>query len=357
MCKPWKTKFAAALLAGILAVSWAGTASAAEIWEKKSVSYKNLEEIVEGSLDFSGVSSQLDSILPSLSQAQAGLSNFSQKLDAAMNQTPPGTLYDILAGLKLNTEALRGQISLSITSYGQNAGQISQAEDQVLVGVKTLYITYNSLADQRAELSRRLSVLETNLEAYRLQYELGMITKLELDAMEENKAAVSSGITTMDLELKNLRRTFNTMIGRNYDEGLTIGSLPRPDLAYVEDINFKEDLEYVVSSYGSGSTIPSNFEDYDEIKDATGASFRRIYENISEKQRLLEREQQTLELQARTLDAAKLQAEVGLLSPLGLANAQDQYDTQAAKVKTAQDNLFLAIEQYKWAVDYGIFSS
>ena len=89
----------------------------------------------------------------------------------------------------------------------------------------------------------------------------------------------------------------------------------------------------------------------------TGASFRKIYENISEKQRLLEREQQALDLQARTLDAAKLQAEVGMLSPLGLVNAQDQYDTQAAKVKTAQDNLFLAIEQYKWAVDYGIFSS
>ena len=353
----WKARAAAALLAGVLAVSGAGPVSAAEIWEKKSISYENIEEIVEGSLDFSGASSQLESILSSLSQAQSGLSSFSQKLDLALAQTPSGTLHDLLAGLKLNTETLKGQISLSIASYEGNIDQVAQAEDQVVVGVKTLYITYNSLSDQRDELSRSLRVLESNLEAYRLQYELGMITKLELDKMEENKAAVSSGITTMDLELKNLRRTFNTMLGRNYDEGLTIGSLPRPDLAYVEDINFKDDLEYVVSSYGSGSTVPSNFEDYDETKDVTGASFRKIYENISEKQRLLERERQALDLQARTLDAAKLQAEVGMLSPLGLVNAQDQYDTQAAKVKTAQDNLFLAIEQYKWAVDYGIFSS
>lgn len=357
MRKTWKTRFAAALLAGVLAVSGAGTASAAEIWEKKNVSYKNIEEIVEGSLDFSGASAQVEAILSSLSQAQASLAGLSQKLDLALSQTPSGAMYDILAALKLNTETLKGQISLSIASYGQSAGQISQAEDQVVTGLKTLYVAYNSLSDQRSELSRSLGVLEANLEAYRLQYELGMITKLDLDKMEENKAALSSGIATMDTELRNLRRTFNTTLGRNYDEGLTIGSVPRPDLEYVKEISFKKDLEYVVSSYGAGSSIPSNFEDYDETKDATGASFRKLYESISEKQRLLEREQQTLELQARSLDAAKLQAEVGLLSPLGLVNAQDQYDTQAAKVKTAQNNLFLAIEQYKWAVDYGIFSS
>lgn len=353
----WKRKLPAILLSAVLLCGTAAPVQAAEVWERNTVSYRNIEEVVEGSLDFAGTASQINGVISSLEEAQKGLNQISQALEKQIPQNPQDPSYLTLYALKTNTDLLNAQIGMSLTSYRESRNQITQAKDQVVVGLNTLYITYNTLSDQRDEVSRSLRVYDKTLEAYRLQYELGMITKLELDQMEENRAVISGSIDTIDLQLKNMRRTFNTTIGRNYNRSLSIGSLPSPDLKYVEEINFGDDVEYVVDSYGSGDTFVSNSEKYDEYKGSNAAALRRLYENIGEKQRLLEQEERALELESRSLEASKLQAELGTISQLQLVAAQDQYDTQAAAVKTAKTNLFTAIEQYRWMVDYGYISS
>lgn len=361
-----KKRFLSVLLAAAILLCPAGLlgggthASAKEIWESKVIAYDDIEEIVDGSLDFSSQTSAINQSIAALQQSQQSLNKLSQQFGSAASQLPPGSeAAEMLSGLQVVTQTLGMQISSTSGSLSQSISQIDQARNQLVIGAKNLYIAYNSLVDQQDELRRSLDVFDKSLAASQKQYELGMITELALENTKSARTAISAGIDTLDLEIASLKRSFNTMVGRNYNQGLTIKSLPQPDTAYVEKIKFSDDLEDAYNNYmgfGGSASIPSNNENFDEEKGSFGASFRKLYESIGDKQRQLEKEQATLALEQRNYDASKKRYDLGMLSSLALTSAQDKLDTQKAKVHTAESNLFSAIEQYKWALDFGIIS-
>lgn len=331
--------------------------SAQEVWEKRTIRYQDIEEIVDGSLDFSGQRESLKEMQSLFNQTKTSLDNLAEDLTRQLATLPETSeLRGVIQGLLVNTQALSGQVAASATTIGESISQVNSARDQLVVGVKNLFITYNTLYDQRQELSRSLTVIDANLAAAEKQYELGMSTALDLENTRQNRVSVLSGMETMDFQLRNLKRSLNAMIGRNYDDGISIGDIPSPDLSYVEEINFRDDLEDAGGYYGV-SSIPSNHEDFEEIKGSFGASLRKQYENIGENQRLLQEAEDALALETKNFEASQLQYDLGMISKLALTNAQDTLDTKKASVKAARDNLFLAIEQYKWAVEYGIISS
>ena len=357
----WSILLAAVLLCCPVGLLGSGTqASAKELWESKVIAYDDIEDIVDGSLDFSGQSSAINQSIAALKQSQQSLNKLSQQLSSAAAQLPQGsTLADMLNGLQTMTQSLSAQLTSTSNSLSQSMVQIDQARNQVVIGAKNLYIAYNSLVDQQDELRRSLDVFDKNLAASQKQYELGMITALDLENTKSARNTISSGIDTMDLEITALKRSFNTLIGRNYNQGLTIKSLPQPDTYYVEKIHFSDDLQDAYNNYiswGGSSSVPSNQEKFDEEKGSFGASFRKLYENIGDKQRLLTNAQATLALEQKNYDASLKKYQLGMLSELALVSAQDQLDTQKAAVRTAETNLFSAIEQYKWALEYGIIS-
>lgn len=361
-----KKRLVSILLAAVLLCGPAGliggtTASAKESWESRVISYDNIEEIVDGSLDFSSQAAALNQALQALKQTQQGLNQFSQQLANAQAQLPEGSeLAGVLSGMQLVTGSLNSQLASNSNSMSQSSVQIDQARDQIVIGAKNLFIAYHSLEDQKQELQRSLDVFDKNMAAYEKQYELGMITALDLENMKASRNTINSGLDTMEMEITALRRSFNTLIGRNYSQALTLKSLPRPDTDYVDKIKFSDDLEDAVSNnsaWGGSASIPSNNENFDENKGSFGASFRKLYENIGDKQRLLEKEQNTLALETKNYEASKRKFDLGMLSQLAMVSAQDKLDAQTAKVKTAETNLFSAIEQYKWALDFGIIAS
>lgn len=362
-----KKRFLSILLAAVLLCGPAGLlgggtqAHAKDLWESKVIAYDDIADIVDGSLDFSAQTSGINQSLAALQQSQQNLNKLAQQLGSAAGALPPGSeTAQMLSGLQTMTQTVSTQLGSTSSSLNQSLTQIDQARDQVIIGAKNLYIAYNGLEDQQDELRRSLDVLDKNIAASQKQYELGMITGLALENTKAARTTISSGIDTMDLEITALKRSFNTLIGRNYNQGLTIKSVPLPDTRYAEKIKFSDDLEDAYSNYsgwGGSVSVPSNSENFDEEKGSFGASFRKLYETIGSKQSQLANEQTTLALQQRNYDAAKKKYDVGVASQLSLVSAQDQLDTQKAKVRTAERELFSAIEQYKWALDYGMISS
>ena len=362
-----RKRFLSALLAAAILCCPAGLlgggtqAYAKDIWESKVIAYDDIEDIVDGSLDFSGQSGALNQSIAALQQSQQNLNKFSQDLSSIASGLPQGSdLATLVGGLQLMTQSVSAQLGSTSGSLSQSVSQLGQARDQAVIGAKNLYIAYNALEDQQDELRRSLDVFDKSLAAGQKQYELGMITELALENTKSARATISAGIGTLDLEITALKRSFNTLIGRNYNQGLTIKSLPQPDIHYVEKIKFSDDLKDAYNNYsgwGGGSSIPSNNENFDEEKGSFGASFRKLYESIGDKQRALSTAQATLALEQRNYDAAKKKYDLGMLSQLSLVSAQDKLDAQKAKVNTAQADLFSAIEQYKWALDYGVLST
>ena len=87
--------------------------------------------------------------------------------------------------------------------------------------------------------------------------------------------------------------------------------------------------------------------DYGKIE----ASLTKLYQTISEKQRLLSVENEILTVKQKNVDAAIVKYDRGMISKLDFNAVHNEYNTQASKIEVGKFNLFIAIEQYKWATN------
>lgn len=352
-----KKRFLCGMLAAILCATAAmggATAFASEdLQTPRVINYDDIEGIVEesgmGNADMSGM-------LKALEQSLGELGALQKSLQDQIAALPPGSpSIPLLQSQLAQVTANYLNTSMTYSSFKNTASQLTSAHDQLVIGGKTLYITYNTLSDQVSELRRSKSVFEVSLAAAQKQYELGMITELALENTKNAGKAIDTGIDTMNFQLTNLKRSFNNMIGRNYNGQLTIRGIPYTKmLTKLDDIKYSDDLEKA-QDHTDSANLTSNSE-IDSDKDSFSASFRKLYETVNLKKTALESEERSLALEEKNFAASQLQYDLGMLSKLGLTNAQDKLDTQKAKVRTAQTDLFTAYEQYQWAIDYGIIS-
>ena len=146
--------------------------------------------------------------IAALKQSQQSLNKLSQQLSSAAAQLPQGsTLADMLNGLQTMTQSLSAQLTSTSNSLQPVNGADRSGAQPSGNWCKNLYIAYNSLVDQQDELRRSLDVFDKNLAASQKQYELGMITALDLENTKSARNTISSGIDTMDLEITALKRT------------------------------------------------------------------------------------------------------------------------------------------------------
>lgn len=295
------------------------------------------------SLAYDDISAEVEYVGVDLSSLEGAINGIDASIKALQGQ---------LAGAdEIQAATIQSNIALLNISRQNLQSSLTQAEsaqEQMVISVETLFISYNSLEDQRDELKRSLTVLDANLRAAELQNELGMMTDMDLASVRQSRYTLTNSISVMEDQLRMMGYSINVMIGREYDAPLRI--LELPELTQEEDlkINHRKDLENALSVYSASSEMAE-----EQFK----VSYENLYRDVEQKERLLELEKQNLELAQQTFDAQKSKHELGMLSDLGLVSAQDTLDTQKAKVKTAETNLFTSIKLYWHAVEDGIVVS
>ncbi len=331
-------KFLSVFLVALIAALGSTTASAASYDEEDERNQKIL------SLSYDDISAEVENVsedLSSLNGAIDGINGTISMLQAMLDGTDdPNQIASIQSNITL--------LTISKQNLESSLSQAQAAQDQMVISVETLFISYNSLEDQCDELRRSLSVLDANLRAAQLQNELGMMTDHDLAVAQQNRFMVTNSISTLEDQLRIMRNSINVMIGRVYDAPLRILELPK--LTEDEDlnINHRRDLEDAVSAYDASSDMA-----LEQFK----VSYESLYRDVEQKERLLELEQENLTLAQQTFDGQKARHELGMISDLSLVSAQDTLDTQKAKVKTAQINLFTSVKMYWHAVEDGIIVS
>ncbi|MGX8700292.1 hypothetical protein [Caproiciproducens sp.] len=325
--------------------------AATDAWKEKDVAYGDIEDMVDDCVNFTDTVGTLQQSLGTLTAYAEGL----KTQLGGLSETDPS--YPSLKAQLDLTNASILQLKVSIGTIEQAMGGKDSAREQTIIAAETLFITYSSLRDQANAMSRQQGVFNTNLSALEKQHSAGYLSDLQLEKAKAQSGSLQTAIQTMQSQLTAVKRSFNTLLGRDYNQSLSLHALPFSELDDIGDIKFRSDLDDALSNYG-GDLSGAGFEnpDYNEEKGSFAASVRKLYDAVNDKNSQLSAEQAVLAAEQKSYDASKKQYDSGLISQLALNGAQDSLDAETAKVKAAKTALFSAYAQYRWAIDYGIVS-
>ena len=246
-------------------------------------------------------------------------------------------------------------LNISRQNLQSSLTQAESAQEQMVISVETLFISYNSLEDQRDELKRSLTVLDANLRAAELQNELGMMTDMDLASVRQSRYTLTNSISVMEDQLRMMGYSINVMIGREYDAPLRI--LELPELTQEEDlkINHRKDLENALSVYSASSEMAEEqFKvSYENLyRDVEQMCIRDSNKRLYEAGILSKTEMDQIEMGLKQAEIANTQAQEALSlitekmpeenkrqASDGLKAAQAQKDAVEAQIVSAQKSL------------------
>jgi hypothetical protein len=338
----------------LLLAFWSSSAFAAEAWEVRGVDYADIDTMVDEC-----ISSSAADAVSQMQDTSGSLNTYAENLRTQLATLQSGTdaSRSVSDQLALVTGCIES-LGVSIGTVENQMGGQSSPNNSIIIGAKTLFITYNSLRDQLNSLSDKQRLFSANESNEKQLHASGYIGDLAFEQYEEQGSSIQSSIQSLQLQMNAVKRSFNTLLGRSYSQGLDLHSLPFTELNAVSSMGFKDDLDSALGNY-TGDTTGKNFSnpDYDADKGSFAASFKKLYDTVQDKNNQLLLEEQILATQQKSFDAAGKQYAAGLMANLDYLSAQNQLNAEAAKVKAAKTALFTSYEQYEWAVNYGIINN
>jgi hypothetical protein len=160
----------------------------------------------------------------------------------------------------------------------------------------------------------------------------------------------------------------NRLLGHSYGDSIIFGSMPDPDISYVNKIDLKKDTAAAQdASYNvqikrkqrallgdetiedrERKTSNSNLTEV-ELQNI-GASLEKQLHTIQSQQSVLAAAKQKLETSKLYESQAQKKYSLGLMSSMEYDNARNDALAQNLAVKIASAELFWEIESYKWIV-------
>lgn len=266
--------------------------------------------------------------------------------------------------------------------------QLENAEDQLVMGAETLYVTLLELGDKRDSVQRAVAAMERTVEEMELRYSLGQISSLQLEQAKNGLTQYQSGLETLEMKLDNYTAQLESMIGAEITGQLTLGALPGVPENKIAAMDYEKDLAAAKESsydlYAAQKELNDAKDDYDDACDQYGSNsynrksakytweaaqytyqaavqshelkFRTVFNAVADYQQVLQAAETSLALQKDTYQSMELKYQQGTISKNSLLDAKDDLDDAQYAVDTAKRNLFTAWNNYQWAVEKGILN-
>ena len=318
------------------------------------------------------------------------------QLDSAMGNTSLSGSFSseyIFSNLDASYDSLRetfddlkdGKIQ---DDYAAAKRQLENAENQVVMGAETLYMAILEMQNTRSSLQRQLDALDRTVEEMELRYKLGQISALTLQQVKDGRTQLSSGIATLDMNIRNYTRQLEVMLGLEQTGSLTLAEPPQVSDKQVAEMDYdtalaaakeksydlfaaqktlddaEETYKDSIKGYGQNNyhyksavhTYEAAKYTYQSTVQSFEMNFRTMYDAVADYQQVLKASQSALDYQKNACAASQLKYQQGTISKNNLLEAQDSLASAEADVATAKHNLFSAYHTYLWAVEYGILN-
>lgn len=270
--------------------------------------------------------------------------------------------------------------------------QLKNLQNQIVVAGEATYIALAAMELQKDGLERQLAALDRQITELDLRYELGHISSMTLKQAKSGRAALSSGLSTLGMNLNTYKGQLELLIGADITGEISLGALPGVSQEELDAMDLEKDLESAkenswdlyqatedykdaretYNDHGGdyGQTYKANDRSYTQARhtyysakytyDNTVQSFelslRNLYLKVKDCQQILSAARTALAVEQDNYAAAQLKQSQGTISQNALLEAEDKLKEAREKVAGAENDLFSAWNTYRWAVDYGILN-
>ena len=270
--------------------------------------------------------------------------------------------------------------------------QLKNLQNQIIMAGEATYIALAAMELQEDGLERQLAALDRQLTELDLRYELGHISSLTVKQAQSGRAALSSGLSTLGMNLNTYKGQLELLIGADITGKISLGALPGVSQEDLNAMDLEKDLETArenswdlyqatedykdaleeYNDHGGdyGQTYKANDRSYTQARhtyysakytyDNTMQNFelglRNLYLKVKDCQQILSASRTALAVEEDNYAAAQLKQSQGTLSQNKLLEAEDKLKEAKEKVAGAENDLFSAWNTYRWAVDYGIMN-
>ncbi|NLZ81941.1 MAG: TolC family protein [Clostridiales bacterium] len=259
-----------------------------------------------------------------------------------------------------------GGSSLSTQEYATYKWQFKQVEDQIVMGAQGLFPAYYQIEYNLEQLEANRSLLETSQKMAELRSKLGMATALDVAEASESVISLNNTILSLTNQQNKLKQELCKMLGRDYNENITLGELPELDWTYIVGMNLEKNKvtgsknnyalsikQNEVNQIGPGSTTNSQVarNDFENEKQTYYSKLDQQYQTVQEKKAELETETRKLEIEKTKALSIEKKFELGMISKFEYQSQIQNYINQETTVKTAKSTLGDAVNSYRWMLN------
>ncbi len=289
------------------------------LWE--NLNLLSLQENIAAveSMDYDKMYDDLRTSLNQIAKGQWGLIQMGQGSSYTYQK-----LEDAYSAVRKQFDAIKdGELQADNAAVVR---QLKNLQDQIIMAGEALYISLTDLEQQETSLQRQLTAMNRTVEEMTLRYDLGQISALQLEQAKSGRSSLSSGLKTLQMNIKTLKTQLELLIGADLTGKLTLGAVPKVTDAELKKIDLNADLakakEKSYELFDANETLKDAKEDYlDALSengiDSTGYAMQAAKHTWQAAQHTYQSTVQDYELRFRTLHAQVL---------------DDQQILQAAKV-------------------------
>lgn len=297
-----------------------------------------------------------------------------------INDSNIATLQGNISSMEKQLESInRQQADMSRTIQKMQV-QTEMVNKQMVWAGESLILVYDSINEQEKSIDNNLTMLEKQLKVLKIQEELGLISKMDIQNLQLKIEDLNYAKTTLHEQKENIKGQLNLLLGQPYDNPLEIEFAIKIDNKKLNSMDSEKDLLTAAdSSYTlilQQHEVDSKITLLDRAKDDNGThsneytlaendleneqlklddakrqfdlSFKKLYQEVKGKEKALTLEKKKLEHEKDKQSIIDLRYELGLISGMEYDNSKAAYDNQLIKVETAESDLFKSYRKYEW---------
>lgn len=319
----------------------------------------------------------MDTLLPQLNKlAEAQWTMISHGLEGTKDYQTLASQYDALE--KTFDDLKDGKVQEDAAAAKR---QLENAKDQLVVGAESLYAALLEMRVQRRGLQRQSDALDRTVQEMELRHNLGQMSALQLQEVKNGRAALRSGIATLDMNIRNYTLQLEAWIGAEQAGELALYELPEVAGRQLEAMDLEKDLKaakeisYPIFSAGqdlkkakedfksstmgadyAGKMLQSARYTYDNAVQSFELNFRTMFARVGDCKQILEAKETALALEQSSFQAQSLKYKQGTISKNAYLTAREELAAAEDAVLTAKHDLFTAYRTYYWAMTYGVLN-
>lgn len=204
---------------------------------------------------------------------------------------------------------------------------------------------------------------ESSYQSVLTRISAGMSVLSEEKTAAEAVTKAKASLLSAESSLESTQKELCILLGWGYDDEVEIGSLPEPDMDYINSIDIESDVlkaldnnydlavtSLQISNAQSDTIRKTKQESYDELKNTVITSVRNSYSSLLLAASSYEEAEESYEIQQNELAASELRLAAGTITKNSYESRKSACSTARVNAETGKLALLKAQLEYQWAV-------